>query len=141
MILQIEALEAWKLLNENSNSVLIDVRTKEEIEFVGFVDLSNINGKALQLPWKHYPQMTVDEAFTDKLMALVSKLFLVNPEETNLLFLCRSGNRSFEAAMFMSDFGYRCYNIINGFEGSLNDLERRGTTNGWKSKNLPWRQN
>ena len=140
MVLQIDVLDAWKVLQE-PNSILIDVRTREEIDFVGFVNLSNTNAKTISLPWKNYPQMAVDEDFTDKLITLIAKLLPSNPEEANLLFLCRSGNRSFEAAMFMSDFGYKCYNIINGFEGIHNDLGQRGNINGWKSQNLPWRQN
>ncbi|MES2676972.1 MAG: rhodanese-like domain-containing protein [Pseudomonadota bacterium] len=141
MVLQIEVLDAWKILQENPNSILIDVRTKEEIEFVGFVDQSKINGKIILLPWKNYPQMSADESFTDKLSALIAEIFPSNSKETQLLFLCRSGNRSLEAALFMSDFGYNCYNIINGFEGSHNDLGQRGKINGWKAQNLPWRQN
>ena len=141
MVLQIDAPDAWKILQENPNSILVDVRTKEEIEFVGFVDSTKINAKTINLPWKTYPQMAVDEAFTDKLSALISEVFSSNPEEINLLFICRSGNRSFEAAMFMSDLGYQCHNITNGFEGSHNELGQRGKTNGWKAQNLPWRQN
>ena len=142
MVLQISPSEAYKILQENPNSLLVDVRTREEIDFVGFVDLSQTSVKTILLPWKIYPNMAVDEAFTDKLSALVVKHFSSNPEETNLLFLCRSGNRSLEAALFMSDLGYHnCYNIINGFEGSHDELGHRGQTNGWKAKNLPWRQN
>ena len=66
MVLQIDALDAWKVLQEEPNSILIDVRTREEIEFVGFVNLSNTNAKIISLPWKNYPQMAVDENFTDK---------------------------------------------------------------------------
>jgi rhodanese-related sulfurtransferase len=86
--------------------------------------------------------MTMNESFTDKLTSLISESFpKQQPDQINLLFLCRSGSRSFEAAMFMSDLGYNCYNITNGFEGKVNDLGHRGTINGWKAENLPWRQN
>ncbi len=142
MVLQITANDAWKILQNNSNSILIDVRTKEEVEFVGFVDLSKTNAKTIYLPWKIYPQMANDEAFTDKLSALIAEVFPAsNPEEIELLFMCRSGNRSFEAAMFMSDFGYKCYNLANGFEGSHDASMHRGTVSGWKVENLPWKQN
>ncbi len=146
MVLQITATDAWKILQNNPNSILIDVRTKEEVEFVGFVDLSKIDAQAhnrvIYLPWKIYPQMANDEAFTDKLSALIAQNFPAsNPEEVELLFMCRSGNRSFEAAMFMSDFGYKCYNLTNGFEGSHDSSMHRGTISGWKVENLPWKQN
>ncbi len=146
MVLQITATDAWKMLQENPNSILIDVRTKEEIMFVGFVDLSEIsaqaNTKVVNLPWKIYPQMVNDEAFTDKLSALITEISPTsNTEEIELIFMCRSGNRSFEAAMFMSDLGYNCHNLVDGFEGSLDQLGHRGTVSGWKVENLPWRQN
>jgi rhodanese-related sulfurtransferase len=47
MVLQITAVDAWKILQDKPNSILIDVRTKEEIDFVGFVDLSKINAKTI----------------------------------------------------------------------------------------------
>lgn len=142
MVLQIDVSDAWKILQQDPNSVLIDVRTKEEIDFVGFVDSSKACNRTIHLPWKEYPQMVVDEAFTDKLSAIIAEIFpSTPPEQIKLFFMCRSGNRSLEAAMFMSDLGYNCYNIKDGFEGSLDEYDHRGTSNGWKACNLPWRQN
>ncbi|MFT6106810.1 MAG: rhodanese-related sulfurtransferase [Rickettsiales bacterium] len=142
MVLQIEVLDAWKFLQENPQSILVDVRTREEIDFVGFADLSEIDIKTIFLPWRQYPRMEIDEDFTDKLSGLVAETFPSNPLETNLLFLCRSGSRSFEAAMFVSDLDYvNCKNVVNGFEGSCNQDGQRGKINGWKSKNLSWKQN
>ncbi|MFT6219579.1 MAG: rhodanese-related sulfurtransferase [Myxococcota bacterium] len=142
MVLQIEVLDAWKFLQENPQSILIDVRTEQEIEFVGFADLSQINAKTISLPWRHYTNMEIDEGFTDKLSALIAEVFPSNPQQTNLLFLCRSGSRSFEAAMFVSDLNYpNCYNVVDGFEGPCNQDGRRGQIKGWKSKNLSWKQN
>ena len=141
MVSQISAKDTWATLQEKPNSVLVDVRTKEEIDFVGFVDVSEINGKTVFLPWKIYPNMTSNEAFVDDLSALINKTFpSSNPEEINLFFLCRSGSRSLEAALFMSDLGYVCYNITNGFEGHLDQSGHRGSIVGWKAENLPWRQ-
>jgi rhodanese-related sulfurtransferase len=142
MVSQIEVLDAWKFLQENPQSILIDVRTSEENEFVGFADLSKINAKTIFLPWRQYPRMEIDENFTDKLSELVAEIFPSNKAQTNLLFLCRSGSRSFEAAMFVSDLDYtNCYNVIDGFEGSCDQDGQRGKINGWKSKGLPWKQN
>lgn len=142
MVLQINAVDAWKILQEQSNSILVDVRTKEEIDFVGFVDLSKINGKTIALSWRTYPDLAMNNNFTDELTSLVAEVFPnTSPDKVNLIFLCRSGNRSFEAAMFMSDFGYNCYNITNGFEGKPDAQGHRGAINGWKVENLPWRQN
>lgn len=49
-----------------------------------------------------------------------------------IFFLCRSGYRSFIAANFVANMGYKnCYNISDGFEGNNQDK-------GWKQNNLPW---
>ena len=47
MVVQINVIDAWKMLQQNSKSVLIDVRTKAEVDFVGFADLSKINRKTI----------------------------------------------------------------------------------------------
>jgi rhodanese-related sulfurtransferase len=141
MVLQVSVTQAWKILQENPQSILVDVRTKEEVDFVGFVDLSSIDDKIIFMPWRTYPNMSIDESFTDKLLTLITK---ATPEfESNkidLLFLCRSGSRSFEAAMSMSNFGYNCHNIIAGFEGHINSSGHRRSTDGWVASNLPWKQ-
>ncbi len=140
MISQINPIQAWETLQTTQNSILVDVRTKEEVDFVGFVDLEKSqNQKMIHIPWAVYPQMIVDDNFTTKLDGLIAKLFadIIN---INLIFICRSGYRSLEAAMFMSDLGYNCCNIIGGFEGSLDHLGHRSCLDGWKFYNLPWRQ-
>jgi len=49
-----------------------------------------------------------------------------------IFFLCRSGYRSFIAANFIANMGYKnCYNISDGFEGN-------NQNKGWKQNNLPW---
>jgi len=51
-----------------------------------------------------------------------------------IFFLCRSGYRSFIAANFIANIGYKnCYNISDGFEGNNRVLSK-----GWKQNNLPW---
>ena len=63
------------------------------------------------------------------------------PSNITLLFICRSGARSNEAANYFINLGYKnSYNIISGFEGDLNEENHRGKLNGWKAENLPWRQ-
>jgi hypothetical protein len=46
-----------------------------------------------------------------------------------------------DAAIAMTAKGYStCYNIAGGFEGDLDEGNRRGTKNCWKSAKLPWEQ-
>ena len=142
MVLQISAIDTLKALQTNLQSILIDVRTQAEFDFVGFVDLSKIDAKMILLPWRTYPDMAIDGTFTEQLSTSVAKIFSSsNPSTINLFFLCRSGVRSLEAAIAMSNVGYNCYNIVGGFEGSINSFGHRGCVDGWKANNLPWRQN
>lgn len=138
---EIKPQDAWRILKEDKNSILIDVRTSEELSFVGYADLSSINRKSVALPWRIYPNMVLNSDFVSNLTDFISESFKQDPLKIALLFLCRTGGRSKEAAKSMAEIGYNCYNIINGFEGDVDDFGHRGTVNGWKAENLPWRQN
>ena len=62
-------------------------------------------------------------------------------KEAKLLFLCRSGARSIDAAIFASKACYaESYNILEGFEGEKNDSGHRGKLGGWRFHGLPWKQ-
>jgi rhodanese-related sulfurtransferase len=137
---QINPQDAWKILEEEKNSILVDVRTFEELNFAGFTDLSSISAKSIALPWRIYPRMELNSAFISELSSFVTESFSTNPLNTNLLFLCKVGGRSFEAAKAMSEIGYNTYNITGGFEGDIDQFGHRGNINGWKAANLPWRQ-
>jgi rhodanese-related sulfurtransferase len=58
-----------------------------------------------------------------------------------VLFLCRSGGRSRNAAVAMTAAGFgSCYNVAEGFEGDKDGEGHRGRVGGWKLAGLPWRQ-
>jgi rhodanese-related sulfurtransferase len=58
-----------------------------------------------------------------------------------LLFLCRSGVRSQNAAKAVTAAGFtRCYNVLGGFEGNPDEHGHRGTMEGWKVDGLSWTQ-
>jgi rhodanese-related sulfurtransferase len=58
-----------------------------------------------------------------------------------LYFICRSGNRSRQAAMLATEVGYsRAFNVEYGFEGRLGSDRHRGTAGSWKAEGLPWVQ-
>lgn len=139
---EISCIDAFELLKNNKNTILIDVRTKEETSFVGIVDASSFDNRLILLPWKIFPDMKLNREFGESLQAILHKIFGTNfKEEVKVLFLCRSGARSEQAAYFAENEGYKnCLNIIYGFEGDLNDKKQRGKINGWKADNLPWIQ-
>ena len=58
-----------------------------------------------------------------------------------VVLICRSGNRSEEAAKTLEAAGFsRVYNIRHGFEGELDDSHHRNSINGWRHEGLPWEQ-
>ncbi|HEX8962546.1 MAG TPA: rhodanese-like domain-containing protein, partial [Rhodocyclaceae bacterium] len=56
-----------------------------------------------------------------------------------LLLVCRSGQRSHDAAAQLAAEGFATFNVLEGFEGDKNAASQR-TTNGWKVRGLPWYQ-
>ena len=127
--------EAWEKLSGDPRCVLVDVRTDAEWSYVGLPDISSLDKELVKLSWKVFPQMTVNSEFVASLANLVAA------QDTPLLFLCRSGVRSKEAAHAMTEVGYRnCFNIVEGFEGDPDDAKHRNTKGGWKVRELPWTQ-
>ena len=62
------------------------------------------------------------------------------PEDAPVVFLCRSGARSVGAARAATAAGFaRSFNVLEGFEGGLDERGHRGGT-GWRARGLPWRQ-
>lgn len=128
--------EAWEILKSDESSVLVDVRTAPEWVFTGFADLSSLGKQPAFISWREYPRMEVNGSFVEQLMQ-ERKL----AKDTPILFLCKVGGRSLDAAIEMAKYGFtKCYNISNGFEGDLDGNGQRGRKNGWKSCNLPWEQ-
>ncbi|MBI1276196.1 rhodanese-like domain-containing protein [bacterium] len=127
--------EAWELLEKHPAAMLVDVRTQPEWIFAGFPDLASLSKDVAMLPWRMFPAMQQNADFVTELTSLVAD------RQTPLLFLCRTGGRSREAAIAMASQGYaHCFNLQDGFDGPLNPEGRRGTTSGWRAANLPWRQ-
>jgi rhodanese-related sulfurtransferase len=126
---------AWKILSENKDAVLIDVRTRAEWNYVGLPELESIGRKPALLEWQVFPSMQQNPEFVATLGNAVTN------KDTPLLFLCRSGARSAAAAKAMTAAGYStCINVAEGFEGPLNAHGKRGSAAGWKATGLPWRQ-
>lgn len=136
-IKEISAKDASKKL-KNENAVLIDVRSEAEFAFVG---VAAIEGKMILLPWKIFPNMSLNGRFQINLEKKLEEFFGEDAKNAELIFMCRSGARSFEAASYMANFGYEnCYNLTNGFEGDLDVDGHRGNVNGWKAEGLVWKQ-
>lgn len=142
MIKQIEPKLALDILAKDKNSLLIDVRTEAEFNFVGTVDSSALINSSLLLPWLTFPTMQENGEFKSKFENSLQLISSDNYKDLHLFFICKTGGRSNSAAQFASDIGYKnCYNIVNGFEGDIDHNNHRGNINGWKADKLPWKQN
>ena len=126
--------EAWKLLNDDSSAVLVDVRTDAEWRFVGVPDLSSLDRDVVFVEWNR-TDGSRNENFVDDLAAAG-----ITAGDGAVVFLCRSGNRSIGAAEAATEAGIGpSYNVLDGFEGNLDENKHRGST-GWKAVGLPWKQ-
>lgn len=132
---ELTSVEAWKFLEEDPEAVVVDVRTVAEWVYVGLPDLSKLGRTVVCVQWRSWPNMDVNTQFA----AHVQDEGVARDQP--LLLICRSGVRSREAAIALTEAGFGpCYNISDGFEGDLNDAKQRGKKNGWKVAGLPWVQ-
>lgn len=127
--------DAWGILRDDAAAVLIDCRTEPEWRYVGLPDLSALGKEVLCVCWQVFPDLRLNDGFAEAVAELG-----VTPERT-VLFLCRSGVRSRNAAVALTAAGYRrCLNVADGFEGPHDRERRRGRIGGWKASGLPWSQ-
>ncbi|MDF3047994.1 MAG: glpE [Candidatus Midichloriaceae bacterium] len=126
---------SWELLYRERDSYVVDVRTQAEWRFVGVPDLGELEDRLIKIEWRSFPNMEVNANFAAELMKVVAN------KASHLIFMCRTGARSREAANFMANLGYiNCYNVLYGFEGDLDENGHRGNISGWKAEKLAWRQ-
>lgn len=121
--------QAWTLLDTEPTAVLLDVRDRTEFGFVGHPV------GALNIPWKEAPAWKPNANFLAEVKQRIPSL------NTPILVLCRSGQRSLDAAKALAEAGYTdLTNIEEGFEGPLDEHKHRNTVGGWRAHNLPWEQ-
>jgi rhodanese-related sulfurtransferase len=128
MIENLDPQHAWQLLQQNTEAVLIDVRTKAE-----YTDIGHPIG-AIHIAWQEQFGAPVNPNF-------ITEITKVIPDYNTpiLLLLCRSGQRSLSAAKALEQIGYKTLiNIVNGFEGDPDNNQQRGNINGWLFCGLPW---
>ncbi len=125
--------EAYDLVRDDPDAVLVDVRTTAEWAQIGIPDLSEIGKEVVLLQWQQYPDGSINPDFTDQLADQVTG-------GAPVLMICRSGVRSVAAAKAATAAGIGpAYNVTEGFEGGVDSSGRRGAS-GWRAAGLPWRQ-
>jgi rhodanese-related sulfurtransferase len=120
--------EAWTKLEQGA--ILVDVRTEGEWAHIGIPDTKATDNDPLFIQWTFPGGIPNPEFLTD--------LRQQAPEDTGteLLFICRSGQRSISAAIAATQAGFTSYNVLEGFEGEPDRYGER-TVNGWKNRGLP----
>ena len=137
MIKEVSPPEAYAILQQQPNAVLIDVRSTMEYEYVGHPP------DAIHVPIKEPPDWETCADFVRQVQQLLEQRFPKNKaiREIPVLLLCRSGKRSGLGAEMLTNEGFTTvYNVIEGFEGDRDENGHRNTINGWRYHNLPWIQ-
>ena len=124
MIKQLASKDIKSYLMAEPNSVLLDVRTKEEWNTIGKPDGEKIGLKTYFLSIQFGNERIFNENFIQEF-----KNLKIN-QDKNILITCRSGARSQFAAELLTKENYTCANISDGFEGNQENV-------GWKKCDLP----
>jgi len=144
--LYLEAKEVPDFIKSHPKTLFLDLRTPEELLFVGVPD--GIDGNV------SFGIMNYNK-WDDKKKAFVrfpNPDFIANFEYWALdkgtdktdpiVLICRSGDRSAMGADFLAKQGYtNVWSVVDGFEGDLakeGPNKGRRTVNGWKNSGLPW---
>lgn len=124
--------QAWDLLRNDPDAVLVDVRTDGEWRKIGIPDTAELGKTPIFVEWvNNFGQR--NQNFVDDLVA--------NGVKTGpVFFLCRSGQRSVHTAIAATAAGIEpSYNVLEGFEGAVGPSGQRDVE-GWKVLGLPWKQ-
>ena len=125
MIKQIKSSEVKKLLEENPKTVVLDVRTNDELNSVGKINAEDLGSKTYHVVvspdlgnWQE-----PDPNFVENVKKQINK-------DTPVLISCAAGGRSLIAANLLEQEGYTAMNLSDGFSGN-------GQDPGWKNSGLP----
>ncbi len=128
--------DAWASMQSDPGVTLIDVRSDMEFLMIG-----HPRG-AVNVPWIDAPDWTINASFVANVRkALLGRVSANSRVSSPLLLICRSGNRSQDAANLLVGQGLTDIFVVSGgFEGPLDDQHHRNTVAGWRFEGLPWEQ-
>ncbi len=122
--------QAWQLLQDQPETVFIDVRMEIESLYVGRPP------GVVNIPWYEYPDMTPDAP-----QFAQAVLRETQDKDRPVLLICRSGQRTLAAGQALETAGFtQVADVAHGFEGELNDAFKRSSLSGWRFEGLPWEQ-
>ena len=125
MVKQIKSSEIKKFIEENSNVVLLDVRTENEWKSLGRPKAEDFKSKTYFITVSHDLSnwQLPDPNFAENVKKKIDK-------EKTILIMCAAGGRSMMAAGLLEAEGYSVLNVSDGFSGN-------GQDPGWKNSGLP----
>ena len=125
MIKQIKSSEIKNFIKENSNVVLLDVRTENEWNSLGKPNAEDLNSKTYFVTVSNDLSnwQVPDPNFVKNVKKNINK-------DKTILVMCAAGGRSLIAANLLESEGYNTLNVSDGFSGN-------GEDPGWKNLGLP----
>ena len=117
MIKQIKSSDIKKFIENNPNTILLDVRTEDEWNTIGKPDTKDLKIKSF------FITISQDPSFLDNVKKNINK-------KDQVLVMCAAGGRSIIAANLLKNEGYNVLNVSDGFSGN-------GEDPGWKNLGLP----
>ena len=116
-------------MQRDPDALLVDCRTEIEFFYVGHPV------GALNIEWHMSPDFDVNPHFADEVLREAGS------RQRPILLICRSGKRTLDAGETLETNGFtNVANILEGFEGDLDENFQRGTLGGWRRAGLPWEQ-
>ncbi|MGK2923239.1 MAG: rhodanese-like domain-containing protein, partial [Methyloceanibacter sp.] len=64
---EVDVATAWKGLQANPRTQLVDVRTRAEWTYVGIPDLGPLGKRTVLVEWQTFPDQSVDPRFAERL--------------------------------------------------------------------------
>ena len=118
MIKNIKSSEIKKFIENNPNTVLLDVRTEDEWNTIGKPDTKDLGIKSF------FITISQDSNFIENVKKEIDV-------KNKVLVMCAAGGRSIIAANMLIKEGYEVRNVSDGFSGNNEDP-------GWKNSGLPF---
>jgi rhodanese-related sulfurtransferase len=120
--------EAHEFLQHHPEAVLVDCRSEIEYLFVGHPI------SAHHIAWNDGPDWNVNPHFVGQVKKVVGV-------DQPVVIICRNGQRSVDAGLALERAGFsNVMNVLEGFEGPLDDRHQRSNVAGWRKEGLPWEQ-
>ena len=125
----LKPVEAHDFLQRHPDALLVDCRTEMEFFYVGHPV------GAVHIAWHEPPDWEANPRFAAEVLQEA------RDKTMPVLLICRSGKRTLDAGAALEAAGFTdVTNVLEGFEGDLDEQFHRNTQNGWRVAGLPWEQ-